>query len=217
MHLRSRRCSFAEQMKRTRNGVSEEVSNVSFPSAPPRAKMKCPHCPRTFVTTQGRGLRCKTAHPCPDRYMGLRRALATSGTTTTPPWRGMGGGRCLIVRFHHKTIGVGDTCHVAGKITFKLQPGLTGNAADDIADDEFGTEPGTGLGARRAAKRCRYANRQKAGTIAELRELAERRAEVWGVHRMAPQYHLERDWNIKQSHQQAGTMRGYDCQGHRRK
>lgn len=134
-------------------------------------------------------------HPCLNRRIGarLRRALKTGGRITTPPWHGIGTRRCLIVRFHHTTNGIGGQggARAAGSVTFELQPRQQGNAANDIAGDGFGWESHNGPGSRGAEKRRRYTFREKASVGVELRELEETREEVWIVHGMTPQHYLQ--------------------------
>ncbi|CAB1120006.1 unnamed protein product [Ectocarpus sp. CCAP 1310/34] len=131
-------------IKRTRNGIVEEVTGVHYPIAPPPPKLKCLYCPKTFASERGRSLHCSAVHPAPLRHLGrgLRRALATGGTMTTPPWHGYSG-RCFNVVFHHSEGGGHTTAagqkmyHVRGSCSFELQPRTQGDGTSGLPDNGF--------------------------------------------------------------------------------
>ncbi|CAB1108762.1 unnamed protein product [Ectocarpus sp. CCAP 1310/34] len=177
-------------IKRTRNGIVEEVTRVHYPIAPPPPKLKCLYCPKTFAFEQSRSLHCSAVHPAPLRHLGrgLRRALATGGTMKTPPWHGYSG-RCFNVAFHHSEGGGHTTaagrkmCHVRGSCSFELQPrtqgdGTSGLPDDGLLSDEERTKRKKTGGAE---KRTQYSNRKKAAVVAELRELEADHAERLGM------------------------------------
>ena len=183
------------QIKRTRNGITEEVARVHYPVAPCPPKLKCLHCPRTFAREQGRALHCHTVHPTPHWKTGegLKRGVLTGGTITTPPWQGYSR-RCFVVRFHHTT--GGGYCsaegearfHVPGTCTFELQARIQGDSTlgmptDGLESDEEGPAPAKSKKTRGADQRVSYTNRKRAAVVAELRELESDNADrIWRVY-----------------------------------
>ena len=158
-----------------------------------------------------RALHCRTMQPTPHwkTSEGLKRAVLTGGTITTPPWQGYSG-RCFVVRFHHSTGGgyrsvEGEArFHVPGTCTFELQARIQGGSTldtptDGLGSDEEGPAPAKSQKTRRADKRMSYTNRKRAAVVAELRELESDHADrIWRVYGMSCQKLLARKTGIAQ-------------------
>lgn len=182
VYLRIACASFpiGRQVLRTRAGVQEYVSSVSFASPAPAPRVQCPHCPTTFVNAQGLGLHMKTNHSTANVFQGqrLQRMLGDDAKGDVLPWERAGPGRC----YHVKIDGI------TGAASFVLQPKRVPNI--DLESDGF--TPAEPKSARRgAAKRNRYDFRFKAHVIQQLRILEEDRQALWQAEHLSPLQYLE--------------------------
>ncbi|CAB1102626.1 unnamed protein product [Ectocarpus sp. CCAP 1310/34] len=103
-----------EPVLRTCAGVQEYVPGVSFASPAPAPRVRCPHCPTTFVNTQGLGVHMKTNHSRENMFQGqrLQRLLGDDAKGDVLPWERAGPGRC-----HHVKVD-----GIRGAASFVLQP-----------------------------------------------------------------------------------------------
>ncbi|CAB1110332.1 unnamed protein product [Ectocarpus sp. CCAP 1310/34] len=87
-------------IERTRGGVTEHVSGITFPPPAPERRIPCPHCPMTFVNEQGLGIHVKTQHSNANMSNGLRlqRMLGKTPKGYVQPWEEAGPGRCWHVK-----------------------------------------------------------------------------------------------------------------------
>ncbi|CAB1116905.1 unnamed protein product [Ectocarpus sp. CCAP 1310/34] len=94
-----------QPIERTRGGVEEFVSGISFPPPAPESRRSCPHCPMTFVNEQGLGIHVRTQHSSAhmSNGVGLRRMLLKDVGGSVLPWEAAGPGRCWHVKFDRAT------------------------------------------------------------------------------------------------------------------
>ncbi|CAN0597154.1 unnamed protein product, partial [Ectocarpus sp. 12 AP-2014] len=59
-------------IERTRGGVKELISGISFPPPTPESRRPCPYCPMTFVNEQGLGVHMRTQHSSTNMSNGVR-------------------------------------------------------------------------------------------------------------------------------------------------
>lgn len=204
-------CYFASQVKRTRNGVVEDVFGATFrpPPPPPPPTVPCRHCTSTFLDTQALRMHVKIAHPLAMAHVGieLKLGLRSAGPPAVMPWDGKGLGRCWVVRFNHTTKGYGSGRRIAGSVTLRIQPLQKTEGCSELSleqSDGFKADPKIAehkkvAGRRGAATRDRYTSRQKIRVVEELRELKARGEEPTRVFGMTPLKYLSEKVNIPAS------------------
>ncbi|CAB1101345.1 unnamed protein product [Ectocarpus sp. CCAP 1310/34] len=99
------RFRLSTEIERTRGGVKELISGISFPPPTPESRRSCPHCPMTFVNEQGLGIHVRTQHSSANMSNGVRllRMLRKDVGGSVLPWEAAGPGRCWHVKFDHAT------------------------------------------------------------------------------------------------------------------
>ncbi|CAB1103214.1 unnamed protein product [Ectocarpus sp. CCAP 1310/34] len=149
--------------ERTRGGVQEFVSGISFPPPAPESRRSCPHCPMTFVNEQGLGIHVKTHHSSANMSNGvrLRRMLRKNLEGRVLPWEEAGPGRCG----HRKRFLDLDS------------------ESDGFMDRETKETCG-------APKRRRYDYRVKASAVSQLRILEDNDADLWKEEERTPLQNL---------------------------
>ncbi|CAM9663559.1 unnamed protein product [Pylaiella littoralis] len=168
-------------IERTRGGVKELVSGISFPPPAPGSRRQCPHCPMTFVNEQGLGTHVSTQHSTANMYNGLRlqRMLGQDPNGSVLPWEQAGPGRCWRVKIDGAT----------GAASFVLQ--RKSFLHMDLDSDGFAKEDQKPKATRGAKQRNRYSFRFKAHVINQLRILQEKAEELWRAEQLTPAQYLE--------------------------
>ncbi|CAB1101004.1 unnamed protein product [Ectocarpus sp. CCAP 1310/34] len=166
-------------IERTRGGVKELISGISFPPPTPESRRSCPHCPMTFVNEQGLGIHVRTQHSSANMSNGvrLRRMLRKDVGGSVLPWEAAGPGRCWHVKFDHAT----------GTASFVLQR----KRFLDLDLDSDGFMDRKPKDTRGAPKRRRYDFRVKAHAVNQLRILQDNAEDLWKDEQRTPLQFLE--------------------------
>ncbi|CAB1119497.1 unnamed protein product [Ectocarpus sp. CCAP 1310/34] len=153
-----------EPIERTRGGMKELISGISFPPPTPESRRSCPHCPMTFVNEQGLGIHVRTQHSSANMSNGvrLRRMLRKDVGGSVLPWEAAGPGRCWHVKLDH----------------------ATGTASEGFMD----RKP---KDTREAPKRRRYDFRFKAHAFNQLRILQDNAEDLWKEEQRTPLQFME--------------------------
>ncbi|CAB1113736.1 unnamed protein product [Ectocarpus sp. CCAP 1310/34] len=168
-----------EPIERTRGGVKELISGISFPPPTPESRRSCPHCPTTFVNEQGLGIYVRTQHSSANMSNGvrLRCMLRKDVGGSVLPWEAAGPGRCWHVKFDHAT----------GTASFVLQR----KRFLDLDLDSDGFMDRKPKDTRGAPKRRRYDFRFKAHAVNQLRILQDNAEDLWKEEQRTPLQFLE--------------------------
>ncbi|CAB1096180.1 unnamed protein product [Ectocarpus sp. CCAP 1310/34] len=142
-------------IERTRGGVKELISGISFPPPTPESHPSCPHCPMTFVNEQGLGIHVGTQHSSANMPNGvrLRRMLRKDVGGSVLPSEAAGPGRCWQVNGSAFSISI-----------------------DLDSDGYMDRKP---KDTRGAAKRRRYKFRFTAHPVNQLRILQDNAEDLW--------------------------------------
>ncbi|CAB1099009.1 unnamed protein product [Ectocarpus sp. CCAP 1310/34] len=167
------------QIERTRGGVRELISGISFPPPTPESRRSCPHCPMTFVNEQGLGIHVRTQHSSVNMSNGvrLRRMLRKDVGGSVLPWEAAGPGRCWHVKVDHAT----ETA------SFVLQRKRFLDL--DLESDGFMDRKPKDT--RGAPKHRRYDFRFKAHAVNQLRILQDNAEDLWKEEQRTPLQFLE--------------------------
>ncbi|CAB1096141.1 unnamed protein product [Ectocarpus sp. CCAP 1310/34] len=94
-----------QPVERTRGGVKELISGISFSPPAPESRRPCPHCPMTCVNEQGLGIHVRTQHSSANMSNGaqLRRLLRKDLERSVLSWEAAGPGRCWLVKVDDAT------------------------------------------------------------------------------------------------------------------
>ncbi|CAB1106733.1 unnamed protein product [Ectocarpus sp. CCAP 1310/34] len=155
------------EIERTRGGVKELISGISFPPPTPESRRSCPHCRMTFVNEQGLGIHVRTQHSSAkmSNDVRLRRMLRKDVGGSVLPWEAAGPGRCWHVKFDHAT----------GTASFVLQR----KRFLDLDLDSDGFMDRKPKDSRGAPKRRRYDFRFKVHAVNQLRILQDNAEDLW--------------------------------------
>ncbi|CAB1099613.1 unnamed protein product [Ectocarpus sp. CCAP 1310/34] len=155
------------QIERTRGGVKEFVSGISFPPPAPESRPSCPYCPMTFVNEQGLGIHVRTQHSSANMSNGvrLRRMLRKNLAGRVLPWEEAGPGRCWHVKVDDATRAASFVLQRKRFLDLDLE-------SDGLMDRETKETRG-------APKRRRYDYRFKANAVNQLRILEDNTADFW--------------------------------------
>ncbi|CAB1119997.1 unnamed protein product [Ectocarpus sp. CCAP 1310/34] len=93
-----------QPIERTRGGVKEFVSGISFPPPAPESRRSCPYCPMTFERARPWNPRENATQQCKHANgVRLRRMLRKNLEGRVLPWEEAGPGRCSHVKVDDAT------------------------------------------------------------------------------------------------------------------
>ncbi|CAB1106446.1 unnamed protein product [Ectocarpus sp. CCAP 1310/34] len=168
-----------EQIERTRGGVKEFVSGISFPPPAPESRRSCSHCSTIFVNEQGLGIHVRTQHSSANMSNGvrLRRMLRKNLEGRVLPWGEAGPGSCWQVKV--------DDATGAASVVLQRKRFLDLDLESDGFMDRETKET------RGAPKRRRYDYSFKVNAVNQLRILEDNAADLWKEEERTPLQYLE--------------------------